>query len=799
MRDGLKHALSKRVVAHECKPRTDTFGKVVNLQTNLHRAMGNTFVSRITPAQQGVQTKLKVSEPGDQYEREADRVADRVMRIQAPPQPSADVSNTPVKVQRKCEACECEDEEVLRRKPVAGDPVPGSAATASGPSILSVGQPMDAATRNFFEPRFGRNLSGVRIHTDTHAARSAKAFDARAYTYGRNIVFDKHEYQPGTDSGRRLLAHELAHVAQQDKMHVPNLIARNGRGSRGRSAMTVSYVVIYLDDHYIDFHTSRGTYRYYLDHSGLVAGEYSASAVVEGNDVDFTLNGHLGEFEFTYRVDPGQPNPSTFFAHQSTVLFNITGEEAPEFNPPEDREESEEPDPNVTYLTLEEALRRCESGDLPGVKVFPYRGTRFGGAPIMAHRDGEHIVVKQPVYVLGNDDFRSQTRTLPTETFIGGVRLQPNEIVRVHTYEPRWYHLNITGSTSGNVEDEFCVTGTQMLEIAEGSTNRTIMNIGLTVVEAALFFVPVGRIASFLGRPVMQVAGRSSRNLAAAIMLGMREASPTAFAGIASRTGTVLVEQQAVNQVAGRAITETVAYATVEFSEQAVTRAATSAAAEGVARVGGERLASEAVARTVIVTVVDAGGSRIVSTLTTPTGDVALDATINQAFDATFDMSTSAAGNQAAGQGVVTVAPEVAAGFAQVQVQAFRRFVGRRFSDADIQVLEQLWDDAARAGDNAILNPSNSRYLFDLQRNRFWARVRANDAARALFEDAGCQFSGGAPYYMLNGRRVTMTIDHIIERQTAPQLSLTASNLRISFSRENSVVLRLLTQLDPFQ
>jgi hypothetical protein len=147
----------------------------------------------------------------------------------------------------------------------------------------------------------------------------------------------------------------------------------------------------------------------------------------------------------------------------------------------------------------------------------------------------------------------------------------------------------------------------------------------------------------------------------------------------------------------------------------------------------------------------------------------------------------------------VSVAPEVAAGFTQAQVQAFRRFVGRRFSDSDIGILQQLWDDAARAGDSAILNSSNSRYLFDLQRNRFWARVRATPAARALFEDAGCRFSGGAPYYMLNGRRITMTIDHVIERQTAPQLALTASNLRIAFSRENSVVLRLLNQLDPFQ
>ncbi len=419
--------------------------------------------------------------------------------------------------------------------------------------------------------------------------------------------------------------------------------------------ITVSHVVIYLTYSYIDFHTSVGVYRYHLDHTGLVEGEYNANAVVEKNNVDFTLDGHVGNFAFSYRLETGKPNPSTFFANQSSVLINITNEEAPASRSPADRE-AEELDPNLTYLSLEEAMRRCETGDLKGIKVFPFRGTRFGAAPIMAHRDGNDIVVKQPVYVWSDSDFRAQTRTLPIATFIGGVRLQPNEIVRVHTYEPRWYHLNITGSTSGDIENEFCVTGEQMLEIAEGSTNRTILNIGLTVVDGALFFVPVGRIAAFLGRPVMQVAGRSSRNLAAAIMLGMREASPTAFAGIASRTSTVIVEQQAVNQIGGRAIAQTAGHATVEFSERAITQATTTVAAEGVTRIGGQQLATQAVARIVTVTLVDAAGSKTASTLITPTGDAALDAAIDQAFSQTFDTTATQSIDRPAGQGVVSVA-----------------------------------------------------------------------------------------------------------------------------------------------
>ncbi len=113
--------------------------------------------------------------------------------------------------------------------------------------------------------------------------------------------------------------------------------------------------------------------------------------------------------------------------------------------------------------------------------------------------------------------------------------------------------------------------------------------------------------------------------------------------------------------------------------------------------------------------------------------------------------------------------------------------------------MEDLWQSVARPGDKAILNAGNSRYLFDLHRNRFWTAVRNSPEARALFEDAGCKFEGGAPFFMFNGRRVTITVDHIIERQANPSLALTASNLRLAFPRENSVVLRLLHQLDPFQ
>ncbi len=77
------------------------------------------------------------------------------------------------------------------------------------------GQPLPASERAFFEPRFGQDFSGVRIHRDDRAGEAARALSARAFTDGRNVVFGRGEFRPDTDSGRHLLAHELAHVTQR--------------------------------------------------------------------------------------------------------------------------------------------------------------------------------------------------------------------------------------------------------------------------------------------------------------------------------------------------------------------------------------------------------------------------------------------------------------------------------------------------------------------------------------------------------------------------------------------------------
>ena len=79
------------------------------------------------------------------------------------------------------------------------------------------GQALDPATRGFMEERFGQDFGGVRVHTDSQAAESARSLNAHAYTVGHDVVFGAGRYQPETGSGKQLLAHELAHVVQQGK------------------------------------------------------------------------------------------------------------------------------------------------------------------------------------------------------------------------------------------------------------------------------------------------------------------------------------------------------------------------------------------------------------------------------------------------------------------------------------------------------------------------------------------------------------------------------------------------------
>lgn len=182
----------------------------------------------------GIQTKLAINKPDDAYEQEADRVAEQLMGMPEPQGPIACACGG------GCPACQrrspsAQPARVQTKRTHSGDAA-GTAPPQVHKALASSGHPLDSATRAYFEPRLGRDLSGVRVHTDDTAARSAAGISARAYAVGQHVVFGEGQYAPRTDAGKRLLAHELVHTMQQ----VPDMVRREAatctrRYSRARN------------------------------------------------------------------------------------------------------------------------------------------------------------------------------------------------------------------------------------------------------------------------------------------------------------------------------------------------------------------------------------------------------------------------------------------------------------------------------------------------------------------------------------------------------------------------------------
>ena len=162
----------------------------------LQQQIGNRAVGSL------LQAKLTIGQPNDPYEKEADRIAAQVV----------DRIHTPALQPQTLD----EDEKTLQAKPQ----LQAKGNTLETPDGFeaqlakhqSSGQPLPSATRDFMEPRFGADFSHVRIHQTPALADSIQA---RAFTHSNHIYFNQGQYNPGTQSGKVLLAHELTHVLQQ--------------------------------------------------------------------------------------------------------------------------------------------------------------------------------------------------------------------------------------------------------------------------------------------------------------------------------------------------------------------------------------------------------------------------------------------------------------------------------------------------------------------------------------------------------------------------------------------------------
>lgn len=177
----------------------------VNPVLGLQRMIGNRAVNELL-ASGAKQPPLRVSKPGEPEELEADRV-------------SREVTGT------------TEAESGGGRADGSEIDVASVHAAFDPASSLGAGEPMDAAIRSDMETRLGHDLSNVRIHTDSRAAESARAINARAYTVGKDVVFAAGGYAPEKKEGKQLLAHELTHVIQQGASRPTSPAAKNIAGS----------------------------------------------------------------------------------------------------------------------------------------------------------------------------------------------------------------------------------------------------------------------------------------------------------------------------------------------------------------------------------------------------------------------------------------------------------------------------------------------------------------------------------------------------------------------------------------
>ena len=253
----------------------------------LQNAVGNQALQRLIRSGT-IRPKLKVSLPNDVYEKEADRVAEQIMETPISNSTSTAMYSKDDKISRKCVACEMEEKEEeddnkkvklsIGRKSLSNSnnlEATDEITNQINKVRSSEGSSLDNATRDFLEPKLGYDLSDVRIHTGEMAARSAPSLNSLAYTIGNDVIFGEGQYEPYSEKGKKLLAHELTHVVQQDYQetrpkrirsdHIGQLIQRVP--APGRNFGTRSYCGFGITTHIPGFIQGYVTEDYDVDYT----------------------------------------------------------------------------------------------------------------------------------------------------------------------------------------------------------------------------------------------------------------------------------------------------------------------------------------------------------------------------------------------------------------------------------------------------------------------------------------------------------------------------------------------------
>ncbi len=466
----------------------------------MSRAAFTHTASSATPARTSVAssvsaTALHVNRPGDLYEQEADLAAEQVVSKSTGSNQGRKAAwslsrvSLQAPLQRQCacggECGDCKKEEMLQREAT------GAAAHAVAPPIVhrvlgGAGRQLDPSTRSFMESRFGHDFSHVRIFDDAAAARSARAVAANAYTVGDKIVFNQGRYAPDCASGRRLLAHELAHVVQQTGHQAGSLMQRDDDGSevveepppKSNSVLQQAFdaadarrweVAARLANGLSPFDLKVFLSQYknpelikYLHQGALGAeGVGGQSAIAQATEETYKAQKRKEDIQYKQRLakENGTPPPNA------------------------DGTPSEEAKPE-RVLTVEEKKAQCNARQSKDKRIFPLLLpggiTQFDSAPIHAERSGDDIVVSQPLNeVYANKSFRREVKTLPLNTFTGGIHLAKDEVVQVQLFH--------SAEERGKI---ICVSGEEMLKLSAASDDAVKAGILKTAAMAVSFVVP---------------------------------------------------------------------------------------------------------------------------------------------------------------------------------------------------------------------------------------------------------------------------------------------------------------------
>ncbi|MEM9824395.1 MAG: DUF4157 domain-containing protein, partial [Bacteroidota bacterium] len=165
--------------------------------------------------QDNFQSKIKLGEPGDVFEKQADRVADRVVSSTKTQGRAAAVS--PIGLVGQTKKQEDKKDEMAQAKGASGATTVASPVAKAVHQSKGQGQRMPIKTQQFMERGIGADFSQVNIHTDQKAVWMNRQLKAQAFTHGKDVYFNEGKYDPSSRAGKHLLAHELTHVVQQGK------------------------------------------------------------------------------------------------------------------------------------------------------------------------------------------------------------------------------------------------------------------------------------------------------------------------------------------------------------------------------------------------------------------------------------------------------------------------------------------------------------------------------------------------------------------------------------------------------